>query len=130
MTSLRRCSVGVVALLLLAAACGGGDDDSSSSGGGASGGSGSDRDSARSARSQEGDGKPVEITFWHSMHARERGGCSRRSPTQFNSSQTDVKVKLVNQIELRRDAHEVQGRARRAATCPTSCSSRTPTSSR
>ncbi len=48
----------------------------------------------------------------------------------FNSSQTDVKVKLVNQIDWEATFTEVQGRSRAPVTCPTSCSCRRPISSR
>ena len=42
--------------------------------------------------------KPVEITFWHSMN-RALGDTLTTLTDQFNSSQNDVKVKLVNQID-------------------------------
>ena len=49
----------------------------------------------------------------------ERGRRSRRSPTQFNSSQSDVKVKLVNQIELRATrSTKYMRRARRRGDLP------------
>ena len=100
MTSLRRCSVVFVALLLLAAACGGGDDDSSSSGGGGEGGSGNS-DLAKqcpigSIDKLAASAKPVEITYWHSF-PRENERLITEITDAFNASQTDVKVKLVNQ---------------------------------
>ncbi len=42
--------------------------------------------------------KPVEITFWHSMN-RALGDTLTKLTDDFNSSQSDVKVNLVNQIE-------------------------------
>jgi sn-glycerol 3-phosphate transport system substrate-binding protein len=42
--------------------------------------------------------KPVEITFWHSMN-RALGDTLTTLTDDFNSSQGDVKVNLVNQIE-------------------------------
>jgi sn-glycerol 3-phosphate transport system substrate-binding protein len=42
--------------------------------------------------------KPVEITFWHSMN-RGLGDALQKLTDQFNSSQGDVKVTLVNQID-------------------------------
>jgi len=43
-------------------------------------------------------GKPVEITMWHWM-ARENEAELQKLTDQFNSSQSDVKVNLVNQID-------------------------------
>jgi sn-glycerol 3-phosphate transport system substrate-binding protein len=43
-------------------------------------------------------GKPVEITMWHSM-PRANGETLQKLTDAFNSSQTDVKVNLVNQID-------------------------------
>src|SRR5690242_14497230 len=43
-------------------------------------------------------GKPVEITMWHWM-ARENETELQKLTDEFNSSQSDVKVKLVNQID-------------------------------
>src|SRR3954452_694245 len=42
--------------------------------------------------------KPVEITMWHSM-ARANGETLQKLTDAFNSSQQDVKVDLVNQID-------------------------------
>ena len=42
--------------------------------------------------------KPVEITMWHSMN-RALGDTLTKLTDDFNSSQSDVKVNLVNQIE-------------------------------
>ena len=42
--------------------------------------------------------KPVEITFWHSMN-RALGETLTKLTDEFNSSQKDVKVNLVNQID-------------------------------
>ena len=43
-------------------------------------------------------GKPVEITMWHSM-PRANGETLQKLTDAFNSSQSDVKVNLVNQID-------------------------------
>src|SRR5262245_51741204 len=42
--------------------------------------------------------KPVEITLWHSMN-RGLGDTLTKLTDQFNASQSDVKVNLVNQID-------------------------------
>ena len=42
--------------------------------------------------------KPVEITMWHSMN-RALGTTLQALTDAFNSSQSDVKVNLVNQID-------------------------------
>ena len=42
--------------------------------------------------------KPVELTMWHSMN-RGLGDALQKLTDQFNSSQSDVKVSLVNQID-------------------------------
>jgi sn-glycerol 3-phosphate transport system substrate-binding protein len=42
-------------------------------------------------------GKPVPITFWHAM-VRENEATLQKLTDQFNSSQSDVKVTLVNQV--------------------------------
>ncbi|MDQ1430903.1 MAG: sn-glycerol 3-phosphate transport system substrate-binding protein [Actinomycetota bacterium] len=42
--------------------------------------------------------KPVEINFWHSMN-RANGDALQKLTDAFNSSQGDVKVNLVNQID-------------------------------
>ena len=42
--------------------------------------------------------KPVQIVMWHSMN-RSLGDTLQKLTDQFNSSQTDVKVNLVNQID-------------------------------
>jgi len=44
--------------------------------------------------------KPVEITFWHSM-ARDNETTLQKLTDEFNSSQSDVHVKLVNQTTYR-----------------------------
>jgi sn-glycerol 3-phosphate transport system substrate-binding protein len=44
--------------------------------------------------------KPVEITFWHSM-PRENEATLQKLTDQFNSSQSDVKVTLINQTTYR-----------------------------
>ncbi len=43
-------------------------------------------------------GKPIEITMWHSM-TRANQDTLQKLVDQFNSSQTDVTVKLINQID-------------------------------
>jgi len=45
----------------------------------------------------KGASKPVEITFWHAM-TRENETTLQKLTDQFNSSQSDVKVTLVNQV--------------------------------
>ena len=40
--------------------------------------------------------KPVQVTFWHAM-ARDNETTLQRLTDQFNASQSDVKVSLVNQ---------------------------------
>ena len=42
--------------------------------------------------------KPVQITFWHSMTRANETTLQKLTDT-FNSSQSDVKVNLVNQID-------------------------------
>jgi len=42
-------------------------------------------------------GKPVELTFWHAMN-RELETTLEKLTDQFNASQNDVKVTLVNQV--------------------------------
>src|SRR4051812_29762828 len=44
--------------------------------------------------------KPVEITFWHGLN-RANEETLQELTDQFNTSQADVKVKLVNQIGYR-----------------------------
>jgi sn-glycerol 3-phosphate transport system substrate-binding protein len=92
---LRLLAVGLVGVLVFAA-CGGGGSDSSSDGGGGGGGSGGDLpacplDALKKAT------KPVEVTFWHAL-TRANEETLQKLTDRFNSSQTDVKVKLVNQI--------------------------------
>jgi sn-glycerol 3-phosphate transport system substrate-binding protein len=43
-------------------------------------------------------GKPVQITMWHSM-TRQNEATLQQLTDRFNSSQSDVKVNLVNQID-------------------------------
>jgi sn-glycerol 3-phosphate transport system substrate-binding protein len=96
MTSLRRCSVVFVALLLLAAACGGGDDDSSSGGGGEGSSDLASQCPIGSIDELPASQKPVEITYWHAF-PRENERLITEITDAFNASQSDVKVKLVNQ---------------------------------
>jgi sn-glycerol 3-phosphate transport system substrate-binding protein len=42
-------------------------------------------------------GKPVQLTFWHAM-VRENEATLQRLTDEFNASQSDVKVNLVNQV--------------------------------
>ncbi len=96
----RLAIVGLVTALVLAA-CGGGDDDSG--GGGGNGGTEGDGDGAKSdlpacplgAIDEAGD-TPVKITFWHAM-TRVNEETLQALADEFNSSQSDVKVTLVNQ---------------------------------
>jgi sn-glycerol 3-phosphate transport system substrate-binding protein len=92
-----RSLVALVALLaVLAAACGGDDDDGGSAGGN---GGGDAKDLAAQcpvgAIAKSGK-KPVEITFWHSMTSNNLETLTALS-NRFNSSQDEVRVKLVNQ---------------------------------
>jgi sn-glycerol 3-phosphate transport system substrate-binding protein len=43
------------------------------------------------------DNKPVEITYWHGAFQRANEGVFQRLTDQFNSSQNDVRVTVVNQ---------------------------------
>lgn len=96
----RLAILGVVTALVLAA-CGGGDDDSG--GGGGTGENGGNGDGAKSdlpecplgAIDAAGD-TPVKITFWHAM-TRANEETLQALTDEFNSSQSDVKVTLVNQ---------------------------------
>jgi sn-glycerol 3-phosphate transport system substrate-binding protein len=95
---LRRILAVSLALAMLAAACGGGDDDSSS-GSGNGGGSGSDLASQcpiGSIDKAPASEKPVEITYWHSFPEQNLKAITDITD-EFNKSQSDVRVKLVNQ---------------------------------
>jgi sn-glycerol 3-phosphate transport system substrate-binding protein len=95
MTSLRRCTVVLLALLLVAAACGGGDDD----GNGGAGGGGDDLASQCPIGTIDElppSEKPVEITYWHSF-PEENERLITEITNEFNASQQDVRVRLVNQ---------------------------------
>lgn len=89
---LRVLAVGVVGILLFAA-CGGGSDDSGSSGGGTN----ADGLPACPLSALDKATKPVNVTFWHAL-TRANEEVLQRLTDQFNSSQTHVKVTLVNQI--------------------------------
>ena len=64
--------------------------------------------------------KPVEITFWHSL-PEENERLITELTDEFNASQDDVKVKLVNQTSYGDTLDEVPRRVSATATCPTSC---------
>jgi sn-glycerol 3-phosphate transport system substrate-binding protein len=89
---LRIAAIGLVSALVVTACGGGGSDDSS---GGGSGGGGSLPACPLSALDKAT--KPVNITFWHAM-TRANEDELKRLTDRFNSSQQDVRVKLVNQI--------------------------------
>jgi sn-glycerol 3-phosphate transport system substrate-binding protein len=80
---------GVVVLALLATACGGGDDDGDDAG--SKGGKLPEcpLDALDEAT------KPVQITYWHGM-TRVAEDTLKQLTDQFNASQDEVKVKLVN----------------------------------
>jgi sn-glycerol 3-phosphate transport system substrate-binding protein len=88
----RVLAVGVVAVLVFAA-CGGGGSDS----GGGGGGSNADGLPACPLNALKSATKPVEITFWHAL-TRANEEVLQSLTDKFNSSQSEVKVKLVNQI--------------------------------
>jgi sn-glycerol 3-phosphate transport system substrate-binding protein len=83
--SFARTGALAVAAVVLAAACGGGGDDA---GGNASGEC--PLGAIATAR------KPVEIVFWHAM-TQANEATLQKLTDEFNSSQRDVRVKLVNQ---------------------------------
>ncbi len=88
---LRIAAIGVVSVLVVAACGSGGSDDR---GGGSGGGSSLPTcplDALQKAT------KPVNITFWHAM-TRANEDMLTTLTNRFNASQSDVKVKLVNQI--------------------------------
>lgn len=87
--ALRVLVLTAVAALGLAA-CGGGGSD-----GGGSTSSGSLPTCPVKALDQAS--KPVEVTFWHGL-TRANEETLQRLTDQFNGSQSDVKVRLVNQI--------------------------------
>src|SRR5262245_65465235 len=94
----RRLLASAVVLALFAAACGGGGDDSSSSNNGGGGGGSSlasqcPTDAIEKAPASE---KPVEITYWHSFVEQNLAAITKLT-NEFNASQKDVHVKLVNQ---------------------------------
>ena len=98
----RIAAVGLATALALAAG-GGGDDDTTTGGDGGNGGNGGDDGSGKPALPEcpigsidEAASKPVEITFWHSM-TRANEDTLKALTKDFNSSQSDVKVTLVNQ---------------------------------
>ncbi len=97
----RLAALGLATALALAA-CGGGDDDSTGSTGGTVG-DGGNGDNGKTELPEcplgaidEAGAKPVEITFWHAM-TRVNEETLQSLTDEFNSSQSDVKVTLVNQ---------------------------------
>jgi len=90
----------VLAGALLAAACGGGDDDDAGGGGGDGDLPSCPVDELASAAK---DG-PVELTFWHTM-TRANEDALKQLTEEFNGSQDEVKVKLVNNNDSN-DQHE------------------------
>ena len=85
-------AIGVVGVLVFAA-CGGGSDDS----GGGGGGSNADGLPACPIEALTKATKPVNITFWHAL-TRANEEVLQQLTDRYNSSQSDVKVTLVNQI--------------------------------
>jgi sn-glycerol 3-phosphate transport system substrate-binding protein len=92
----------LLVLVVAVAACGGGGDDDSAggnNGGGNGGGSGGAKDLASQCpvgAIDKAAKKPVEITYWHSMNSAN-GDALAALANRFNSEQSDVRVKLVNQ---------------------------------
>ncbi|MGZ4802708.1 MAG: ABC transporter substrate-binding protein [Acidimicrobiia bacterium] len=84
----RALALGLVAALVFAA-CGGG--------GSSGGGSSADNLPACPLSALTKATKPVEITFWHAL-TRANEQVLQQLTDRFNSTQTEVKVKLVNQI--------------------------------
>ena len=91
---MRSRALALTLLLFVLAACGGGGDDDD----GAGGGGGGDDLAAQCpvGAIEEAGGGPVEITYWHSMTAANEEALAALAE-RFNSSQGDVRVKLVNQ---------------------------------
>lgn len=81
-----------VVLAVALAACGGG----SGTGSGQSGGSNQDLAAQCPTAALTSAGKPVQITMWHSM-TRANEDTLKKLTDEFNSSQGDVHVNLVNQ---------------------------------
>ena len=83
---------------LLAAACGGGGDGDSGAGGNGGGGGGSGQAAGKCPLGAiaKASGKPVEIIVWHAMTQANEATLTKLTD-QFNGSQGDVRVKLVNQ---------------------------------
>ena len=97
----RLAVLGLTAALALAA-CGGGDDDNAGGNDG-SGGTGGDGGNGKTdlpacplGAIDKAASKPVKITFWHAM-TRANEETLKALTEKFNSSQSDVKVTLVNQ---------------------------------
>lgn len=84
------------ALALVLAACGGGDDDNGGGGGDGGNGAAGNLPKCPIGAIDKAASKPVEITFWHGM-TRALEDTLKALTKKFNSSQSDVKVKLVNQ---------------------------------
>ena len=100
---MRRARTGLglaAALVLLVVACGGSDDGGSGSGGGSGGGSGSgdaQGDDLPTCPLDALDGvtEPVEVVYWHGM-TRVAEEALVGLTDEFNASQDEVRVKLVN----------------------------------
>jgi len=105
---LRIAAIGVVSVLVVAGCGGGGSDDS---GGGSGGGSSLPTcplDALQKAT------KPVNITFWHAM-TRANEDMLTTLTNRFNASQSDVKVKLVNQIGYKENLEKYRAIAQESA---------------
>jgi len=89
-----------VALALVLAACGGGDDDDGGNGGAGNGGGGDDDEESLAdlcpLGAIEESGGPVEVVYWHSMQDANEETLTELT-NEFNASQQDVRVTLVNQ---------------------------------
>ena len=87
--------IGTVAVIggLLVAACSSGDDKGS---GGTGGGGGSAAGKCPLGAIAKASRKPVDITVWHAM-TQANETTLKQLTDQFNGSQADVRVKLVNQ---------------------------------
>jgi sn-glycerol 3-phosphate transport system substrate-binding protein len=87
--ALRVLVLTAVAALGLAACGGGGSDGGGSTSGGSL--------PSCPVKALDQAAKPVEVTFWHGL-TRANEETLQRLTNQFNGSQSDVKVRLVNQI--------------------------------
>src|SRR5689334_12381033 len=87
-TLVRLATLAVAAMLLagIVAACGGDDDTTGSSG----------SSDACGLDALQAEKKPVDVTFWHTM-VRANNTWLRATVAKFNASQSDVRVRLIQQ---------------------------------